>query len=279
MEADALRATLAGPEQRRRAAAVLSAWEQDDAAQPEVETVPKAALMPLPRKRPPAFAADVSAPWSRPRHHHRAAIRSCCSRPPAPRSSPDRGPRLPRPRGLAPRPRRRRRAPVGNTIHGHPQAAAHRRARASRSRASAWLSSLRVGDAHGPFGCALYVWLWALSALGRNPYPVADILNCLTAFPLFWCFFVLDKPSVAAPGQPERNASFRRAVGVTWGIGGRGGATRCRRTDARLGVERVLPRRSSEFMTGSQSPSWSAGSTAIGSGSPVGCLRRFTATP
>ena len=66
---------------------------------------------------------------------------------------------------------------------------------------------------------ALYGWLWALTALGRNPYPVADILNCLTAFPLFWCFFVLDKPSVAAPGQPERNASFRRAVGVTWGIG------------------------------------------------------------
>jgi hypothetical protein len=65
----------------------------------------------------------------------------------------------------------------------------------------------------------LYVWLWVLTALGRNPYPVADILNCLTAFPLFWCFFVLDSPSVAAPGNPERNASFRKAVGVTWGIG------------------------------------------------------------
>jgi hypothetical protein len=66
---------------------------------------------------------------------------------------------------------------------------------------------------------ALYGWLWALTALGRDPYPVADVLNCLTSFPLFWCFFVLDKPSVAAPGQPERNASFRKAVGVTWGIG------------------------------------------------------------
>jgi hypothetical protein len=66
---------------------------------------------------------------------------------------------------------------------------------------------------------ALYGWLWALTALGRNPYPVADVLNCLTAFPLFWCFFVLDKPSVPAPGRPERDASFRKAVGVTWGIG------------------------------------------------------------
>jgi hypothetical protein len=48
---------------------------------------------------------------------------------------------------------------------------------------------------------------------------VADVLNCLTSFPLFWCFFVLDKPSVPAPGRPERDASFRKAVGVTWGIG------------------------------------------------------------
>jgi hypothetical protein len=66
---------------------------------------------------------------------------------------------------------------------------------------------------------ALYAWLWALTALGRNPYPVADVLNCLTAFPLFWCFFVLDKPSVPTAGRPERGASFRKAVGVTWGIG------------------------------------------------------------
>ena len=45
---------------------------------------------------------------------------------------------------------------------------------------------------------------------------IADLLNCLTAFPLFWCFFVLDKPSVAVPGNPERDASFRRAIGTTW---------------------------------------------------------------
>jgi hypothetical protein len=48
---------------------------------------------------------------------------------------------------------------------------------------------------------------------------IADILNCLTSFPLFWCFLVLDKPSVAVPGDPERNASFRKAVCTIWGIG------------------------------------------------------------
>ena len=62
---------------------------------------------------------------------------------------------------------------------------------------------------------ALYGWLW----LGSGSDVVADVLNCLTAFPLFWCFFVLDKPSVAVPGNPERDAAFRKAIGTTWGIG------------------------------------------------------------
>ena len=66
---------------------------------------------------------------------------------------------------------------------------------------------------------ALYCWLWANASSGGGPDVIADILNCLTSFPLFWCFFVLDKPSVAVPGNPERNASFRKAIGTTWGIG------------------------------------------------------------
>jgi hypothetical protein len=66
---------------------------------------------------------------------------------------------------------------------------------------------------------ALYGWLWVNASAGGRPDVVADILNCLTSFPLFWCFFVLDKPSVAVPGDPERNASFRRAIGTVWGIG------------------------------------------------------------
>jgi hypothetical protein len=66
---------------------------------------------------------------------------------------------------------------------------------------------------------ALYCWLWIHANAGKGPDVVADILNCLTSFPLFWCFFVLDKPSVAVPGDPERNASFRKAIGTIWGIG------------------------------------------------------------
>ena len=65
----------------------------------------------------------------------------------------------------------------------------------------------------------LYAWLWIYATPGRNPYPVADILNCLTSFPLFWCFFVLDKPSVAVPDNPDRTVAFRKALGTVWGIG------------------------------------------------------------
>lgn len=65
----------------------------------------------------------------------------------------------------------------------------------------------------------LYAWLWANASSGGRPDFIADILNCLTSFPLFWCFFVLDKPSVAVPGDPQRNASFRKAIGTIWGIG------------------------------------------------------------
>jgi hypothetical protein len=66
---------------------------------------------------------------------------------------------------------------------------------------------------------AFYLWLWLHASSGAQPDPIADILNCLTAFPLFWCFLVLDKPSIALPGRPERNAAFWRAVGTTWGVG------------------------------------------------------------
>ncbi len=66
---------------------------------------------------------------------------------------------------------------------------------------------------------ALYAWLWTHASSGAGPDAIADILNCLTSFPLFWCFFVLDKPSVALPREPDRNASFRKAVGTVWGIG------------------------------------------------------------
>ncbi len=66
---------------------------------------------------------------------------------------------------------------------------------------------------------AFYLWLWLHAGTPARPDPIADVLNCLTSFPLFWCFFVLDKPSIALPGYPERNAAFWRAIGTTWGAG------------------------------------------------------------
>jgi len=64
-----------------------------------------------------------------------------------------------------------------------------------------------------------YTWL-AIHPQLRSPWnPVTDILNGLTAFPLFWCFLVLDKPSVSVPARPGRDTAFRRAVAMTWGVG------------------------------------------------------------
>jgi hypothetical protein len=65
----------------------------------------------------------------------------------------------------------------------------------------------------------MYSWLWLNASSAGKPDVIADILNCLTSFPLFWCFLVLDKPSVSVPGDPARNASFRKAVCTIWGIG------------------------------------------------------------
>lgn len=66
---------------------------------------------------------------------------------------------------------------------------------------------------------ALYVWL-AINPQVRSPLnPITDILNGLTAFPLFWCFLVLDKPSVPVPFLPGRDEAFRKAVATTWGVG------------------------------------------------------------
>jgi len=65
----------------------------------------------------------------------------------------------------------------------------------------------------------LYAWLSFHPQVREPMEPITDILNGLTAFPLFWCFLVLDKPSVAVPGKPGRDAAFRQAVATTWGIG------------------------------------------------------------
>jgi hypothetical protein len=219
MEADALRAALAVPEQRRRAAAVLSAWEQQQAAEADVESAPHAALTPLHAHRRSTLTADVFRSVIS-TVATTVALRFCFMLLAAAGATFVAGQGAAAPGAPA----------VLHLVHaavaglllgiqftgilkprtigaGHPIA---------RKCLAQFIAGWRCAWV---LWLALYTWLWALTAVGRNPYPVADVLNCLTAFPLFWCFFVLDKPSVAAPGQPERNASFRKAIGVTWGIG------------------------------------------------------------
>ncbi len=220
VEADALRATLAVAVERHRAAAVLSAWEQHQTAVAEVESMPHAALTPLDRYRRPKLTADVFRSVIS-TIATTVALRLCYLLLAAAGATfvARQGATAPG----APAVLHLVQAAVAGLLLGiqftgilKPQTIGAREHPIARKCLAQFISGWRCAWA---LWLALYGWLWALTALGRNPYPVADILNCLTAFPLFWCFFVLDKPSVAAPGQPERNASFRRAVGVTWGIG------------------------------------------------------------
>ena len=220
MEADALRAALAVPEERRRAAAVLNSWErQPSDAEPAPVSERVAALTRRPAARRSTLASDVLrsvlstlATTIALRLGYTVLAAAGATFAAAGAAAPG-----------APAVLHLVHAAIAalllavqftgflkpQTIDAgeHPIAA---RCLAQFIAGWRWAWALWL---------ALYGWLWALAALGRNPYPIADVLNCLTAFPLFWCFFVLDKPSVPAPGQPQRNASFRQAVGVTWGIG------------------------------------------------------------
>jgi hypothetical protein len=222
VEAEALRATLAVPEERRRAAAVLGAWEQQDhTSELQVESTPHAALIPPARSCRPALAADVFRSVIS-TVATTLALRLCYTLLAAAgatfvaRPGAAAGPGAPAVLHLV-------HAAVAALLLGiqftgilKPQAIASHEHPIARKCMAQFISGWRCAWA---LWLALYGWLWVLTALGRNPYPVADVLNCLTAFPLFWCFFVLDKPSVTAPGQPARNVAFRKSVGVTWGIG------------------------------------------------------------
>lgn len=213
MEADALREALAAPEQRHRAAAVLSAWDRETGS---ADAVPEAALAPRARRGRPRLAADVLRSVAS-TIATTVALRLCYTLLAAAGATfVVAAPGAPAVLHLV-------HAAVAALLLGiqftglfQPQTIGAREHPIARKCLAQFIAGWRCAWA---LWLALYAWLWVLTALGRNPYPVADILNCLTAFPLFWCFFVLDKPSVAAPGQPERNASFRKAVGVTWGIG------------------------------------------------------------
>jgi len=223
MESEALRTALADPDQRRRAAVVLEAWDKDSAP---------ASLSAPPEPQPPAPIPPVRGHLSKLANDvfrsvvttiaTTIVLRLCFTLLEAAGST---------------------FAPVMDAPHSAGASALLHLVHAAVAalllgiQFTGILKPQKISAAQHPIAArclaqfvtgwqwawilwlVLYAWLWVFTALGRDPYPIADILNRLTAFPLFWCFFVLDKPSVAAPGQPDRDASFRKAVGVTWGIG------------------------------------------------------------
>jgi hypothetical protein len=225
-EAERLRSALESPEERQRALAVLRTWEASHAAGPLPAPVPYAALRKRPERHVPALWSDLlrsivstvaTAISLRLCYAAIAAIGSSLILP-GNRPGELPGPQVP---------------PVPSILHlVHAAIAAlllaiqftpflkpqaieqdHPIARKCLTQFIAgwrwaWVAWL-----------ALYCWLWTHASSGAGRDVVADILNCLTSFPLFWCFFVLDKPSVSVPGDPARNASFRKAIGTVWGIG------------------------------------------------------------
>ncbi len=228
MEADSLRGALSHPEERSRAATVLRAWEQNppedaaiSAAPPVEDAAAAAALTRIPRPHRASLAAEIARSVLS-TLATTIALRLGYVLLAAAGATFIVNPGSATPAGAP---------PLLHLVHAaiaglllaiqftpflEPQPVDGRAHPIARKCLAQFIAGWRCAWA---LWFALYAWLWALAALGRNPYPVADILNCLTSFPLFWCFFVLDKPSVPAPGRPERDASFRKAVGVTWGIG------------------------------------------------------------
>jgi hypothetical protein len=221
MDADAIRSALDDPQERGRASAVLSAWEEHaPRLQTEIEVAPVAALTRLPGPRRRSLATEILrsalstlATTVALRLGYVLLAAAGATFVMAPGSAVQGAPAL---LHLV-------HAAIAALLLGvqftgflKPQTIDGRAHPIARKCLAQFIAGWRCAWA---LWFALYAWLWAMTALGRNPYPVADVLNCLTSFPLFWCFFVLDKPSVPAPGRPERDASFRKAVGVTWGIG------------------------------------------------------------
>ncbi len=229
MDADALRHALAVPDERQRARAVLAAWGQqgnDDTAQVEPPIArPYAALRQSPH-RPPALLKDlgrsvVSTVATT------LSLRICYAFITAIGASfvAANGPFTQALPGVPPVPF------ILHLVHAaiaglllavqftpffQPRAIDGAKHPIARKCLAQFVTGWRWAWAAW---LALYAWLLMYSVTGGNPYPMADILNCLTSFPLFWCFLVLDKPSVAVPGNPDRNAAFRKAVGTVWGIG------------------------------------------------------------
>jgi hypothetical protein len=239
MDAEAMRHALTFPEERRRAGEVLSAWEVDRAGDEELAAptvLPLESHRPLPNyaaleNRTPhrtyarftdflhsALSTVATALLLRVCYSLLTAVGSKLLAPGAQAGGAGIGTVPPVPPIL-----HLVQAAIAALLLGvqftpflKPQAIAQRDHPIARKSLAQFIAGWRWA-----WACwlAFYLWLWLHAGSGARPDPIADILNCLTSFPLFWCFFVLDKPSIALPGNPERNAAFWRAVGTTWGVG------------------------------------------------------------
>ena len=236
MEAESVRHALSFPEERRRAGAVLRAWEQPGPRDGNMEPVPV---------EQPAVSAPYAHLGNGSPHRTRPlsmdllrsvvstiattlSLRLCYAVITAIGAS------LALPQvqpGEAPPPDVPPVLPILHLVHAaiaalllaiqftpflRPQAIAERSHPIARKCLAQFIAGWRWAWATW---LMMYCWLWLNAGSAGRPDVVADLFNCLTSFPLFWCFLVLDKPSVAVPGDPGRNASFRRAVCTIWGIG------------------------------------------------------------
>ena len=221
MDADAFREALRAPEERQRARDVLTAWGREAAEDPDI--APRAALRERIPRRPPSLLIDLGRSVLS-TVATALALRFCYTVITAIGSS-FVAARAPGAAGVPPVPS------ILHLVHAaiaalllaiqftpffQPRAIDDRQHPIARRCLAQFVAGWRWAWAAW---LALYGWLWIYATNGGNPYPVADVLNCLTAFPLFWCFFVLDRPSVPVPANPQRTASFRKAIGVVWGIG------------------------------------------------------------
>jgi hypothetical protein len=70
---------------------------------------------------------------------------------------------------------------------------------------------------------AVYIWFFVAAMPQWNGSPrmdaVSDVIDVAGGFAIWWCFLVLDMPSVNLADQPHRDRAFRRTVLIT-GIAG-----------------------------------------------------------
>lgn len=64
----------------------------------------------------------------------------------------------------------------------------------------------------------LYGWFYVTASPALHSSPsvgaVSDVLDTASGFAVWWCFLVLDLPSVNIGSEPHRNRDFRRAVWI-----------------------------------------------------------------